>query len=105
MDTGLAGKVAVVSGGAGTIGRACVGALLREGATVAVVDRDETALRRLVDSEGLGTDKLLHLAADVTDEPSVLAMVEDIHRRTGRFDVLVNCIGIFQAVPIDELSL
>jgi 3-oxoacyl-[acyl-carrier protein] reductase len=105
MDSGLSGKVAVVTGGAGAIGRACVLALLREGATVAVVDRDEAALRNLFANSGIRDDTLLPIAMDVTSEAAVLGMVEDVRRRTGRLDVLVNCIGIFQAVPIDDLLL
>jgi 3-oxoacyl-[acyl-carrier protein] reductase len=103
MDSGLLGKIAVVTGGAGAIGRACVHALLREGATVAAVDRDEIALRGLQSDLGVDDDTLLCLAADVTSEPAVLAMIDEICRRAGRIDVLVNCIGIFQAVPIDDL--
>ncbi|MDB5077686.1 MAG: 3-oxoacyl-[acyl-carrier protein] reductase [Chloroflexi bacterium] len=87
------------------IGRACVGALLAEGATVVVVDRDENALRTAATAWQETSRRVLTLAVDVTDEPAVLRMVDEVQKQTGRLDVLVNCLGVFQATPIDELSL
>lgn len=105
METGLANKVAVIAGGAGAIGAACARALVAEGAIVAVVDRDEPGVARVVEEVRAGGGTALGMTVDVTHEEDVARMVEQIHQRTGRLDVLVNCIGIFQATPIDELSL
>jgi 3-oxoacyl-[acyl-carrier protein] reductase len=97
--------VAVVTGGAGSIGRACVGALLSEGAIVVVADRDERALQEATAAWQSVEGRLHLLALDVTDESAVSHMIDQVRELTGRLDVLVNCVGVFQATPIDELSL
>jgi 3-oxoacyl-[acyl-carrier protein] reductase len=105
METGLANKVAVITGGAGAIGAACARALMAEGATVAVADRDAAGVARLVEELRAAGGDALGVTVDTTREEEVTRLVEEVHRRTGRLDVLVNCVGIFQATPVDELSL
>lgn len=83
-------RVALVTGGASGIGRACAAALREAGGRVAVVDADARALARLrrrFDSADL-------YAADVADPARVREIVADLVRRRGRLDHLVLAAGI-----------
>jgi len=101
----LAGKIALVTGGATGIGRAIVLALAREGAAVAVnfkrstVEAKETA--RLAEQAGA---RALTVQADVTQEPQVRAMVDQVARELGGLDHLVNNAGWTQRVPHRQLD-
>jgi NAD(P)-dependent dehydrogenase (short-subunit alcohol dehydrogenase family) len=98
-DPGLAGRVAIVTGGGAADdgignGRAACILLARSGTRVLVVDRDEGLAKRTVEmitGEG-GTASAL--AADVTDEAQCAAMVGEAVGRYGRLDFLVNNVGI-----------
>jgi NAD(P)-dependent dehydrogenase (short-subunit alcohol dehydrogenase family) len=86
----LEGKVALLTGGAGLFGRQIARALAEAGATTYVASRDIDAL------EGLARDMMregltLHpLRFDQGDERSIVALRDEIVRRSGRIDVLVN---------------
>ncbi|GGM73779.1 short chain dehydrogenase [Longimycelium tulufanense] len=80
---GLAGKAALVTGGAGGIGAACVRRLARAGARVAVLDLDEAGAHRLAaEIDGLP------LAGDVTDPATLPAAVARVEQELGRLDVV-----------------
>lgn len=83
----LAGKVALVTGGASGIGAAATRLFCAEGARVLVVDRDAQRLSAL---HGSGDGKVVPFAADVTDEAEAARAVERALREFGRVDVLVN---------------
>lgn len=92
----LAGEVALVTGAASGIGRACVDALLAAGASVIGLDLTETPSS---DPEYLG------LQADVTDPDAVGAALDTGVRRFGGVDIVVPSAGVFpRAQPIAELS-
>ena len=103
----LAGRVALVTGGAGGIGSAVARRLLEEGASVALVDIDETALaetsRALADV--YGGDRVRAAAADVTSEAALTAAVAAAVREYGGLDILVANAGIASAAAIDETTL
>ncbi len=105
METGLRGKVAVITGGGGAIGRACAQALASEGAGIVVVDLDQGAADAVAEVARSHGVRASGLAADITREADVAAMAQQVSDDHGHFDVLVNCAGIFQAVPLEELSL
>ncbi len=77
---------ALVTGGGSGIGRAVAARLCRLGATVAVLDRDTSALD--------GEAELVAVTADVTDDAGVRAAVAAATERLGGLDVLVNNAGI-----------
>ena len=103
----LAGRVAVVTGGAGGIGKATCGRLLQEGACVVACDIDEAALSEAVaDLQSVfGKDQVRGLPVNVTSEDSVIKLMHDSCAEFGGIDILVSNAGISSAAPIDETSL
>jgi 3-oxoacyl-[acyl-carrier protein] reductase len=102
----LAGKVALVTGGARNIGRAIACGLAADGASVLVnartsrEDAEETAER----IRATGAHAALHFA-DVTDPAAVATMVEATLKEFGRLDFLVNNAAIRAETPFAEIRL
>jgi NAD(P)-dependent dehydrogenase (short-subunit alcohol dehydrogenase family) len=91
--------VAIVTGGAGGIGRAIAARLAKHGNHVVVADLDPAAAShsaRAFDGEGI--------ALDITDSASVDAAVGDVMARHGRIDILVNCAGIHLQKLVVDMS-
>ena len=88
----LDGKVAVITGATGGIGRAASRLFAEEGARVALVDLDESALREVAVS--IGEDKASYTAADVTDPDETQAYINEAVNRWGGVDVLLANAGI-----------
>ncbi len=98
----LAGRVALVTGGAGGIGRAVCEALASAGACVAVADLDERGAEGVTDDlGGVG----LALGMDVTDEDAVAEAFRDTVLAYGGVDVVVPNAGLASSAPIEETSL
>jgi NAD(P)-dependent dehydrogenase (short-subunit alcohol dehydrogenase family) len=93
------GKVALVTGAASGIGKACVEALTARGAVVAALDLNP-------DVESMfDPDSVLGLVCDVTDQGAVDAAVEATVRRFGGLDILVSNAGFFPSnYPIAEMD-
>jgi len=103
----LVGKIALVTGGAGGIGRATAERLLAEGACVMLLDRDapvlfevSTALEKIA-----GRDVLRTAICDVTDEAQVLAAYRDCAVEFGGLDIAVANAGIASSASIEETSV
>jgi NAD(P)-dependent dehydrogenase (short-subunit alcohol dehydrogenase family) len=93
-DMVFEGKVALVTGGASGIGRATVRALAAEGATVAVVDRDEAGATAVAaEVTGVGGAATAHVV-DLADPSAIAPLVERVLADHGRIDVLVNSAGM-----------
>jgi len=89
----LAGSVAVVTGGAGGIGRGIVRELLRRGASVAIADVEVDAIDAAVaDLAALGPVSGHHV--DITDEDGVAALADTIYDTHGHVDLLFNNAGV-----------
>jgi NAD(P)-dependent dehydrogenase (short-subunit alcohol dehydrogenase family) len=86
----LAGKVAIVTGAASGIGRATALALAREGAAVVVADLNADGAKRVAGEIEAAGGRAVGQAADVSSEPSVVAMVAAAVDRFGGLDVLHN---------------
>ena len=94
----LGGRVAIVTGGAGGLGRGIGRALLDAGATVELWDADPNRLADAADELGAVSQQV-----DITDADGVAAAAEAAFARHGRIDILVNNAGILGEVkPIWE---
>ena len=95
----LSGKVVLVTGGGRGIGAAIARALAAEGAHVAVADLDGAAAAAVAAELGGGA---LGLSLDVTDRPAFTALLDEVERRLGPLDVVVNNAGI---MPLGRFEL
>jgi 3-oxoacyl-[acyl-carrier protein] reductase len=89
----LAGRTAVVTGGAQGIGRAIVERLLASGAAVAIWDRDQAIAERAA-AELKGQGRVMTSEVDVTDAHAVERAREATLTGLGRIDILINNAGI-----------
>ncbi|MGP9812767.1 SDR family NAD(P)-dependent oxidoreductase [Rhodopseudomonas sp. NSM] len=101
----LDGRVALVTGAAGVIGRATIQLLAERGARIVAIDRDQNALDQAVAALPASAQPLA-LIADVTQEDQVAAYVRTAIERCGRIDVFYNNAGIEGDItPIVRTSL
>lgn len=98
----LQGKVAVVTGAAGTMGRATVQALLNDGCHVAMVDRAEAPLRELEAAHG---PRAAGFACDISDPAAVAVAHAALCERFGEVDILVNNAGILSNQKVQATSV
>jgi NAD(P)-dependent dehydrogenase (short-subunit alcohol dehydrogenase family) len=89
----VAGKIAVITGGGGGIGRACVELFVREGASVIIAERDVTAGEAARDALVALGGSGLFVATDVSEPESMQAMVAAAMAAYGRIDILYNNVG------------
>jgi rhamnulose-1-phosphate aldolase/alcohol dehydrogenase len=103
----LVGKVALVTGGAGGIGRAIVERFLREGACCVLLDIDAPALAEVGAelAKTHGRDHVRTQVCDVTQEASVQRAFAQAAIEYGGIDILVSNAGIASAAPIEDTSL
>jgi NAD(P)-dependent dehydrogenase (short-subunit alcohol dehydrogenase family) len=85
------GKIALVTGAASGIGKACVEMLLKKGAAVTAIDID-SAINNM-----FGCDEVLEITCDVTNDAELKNSVEETIRRFGGLDILVTNAGVFTA--------
>ncbi len=103
METGLAGKVAIVSGAAGAIGAATARSLAAEGATVVLGDVDLAGAERVRATIEAAGGRALATRLDVSSEASWKATVEQAVAEFGGVHVLVNNAGLNSvADAVDE---
>lgn len=103
----LAGRVALVTGGAGGIGSATADKLLSEGACVVLADVDEGLLKETVAqlTATHGGDVVRHVLMDVTHEAQVIATFNSAACEFGGIDMLVSNAGIASSAAVEDTSL
>jgi NAD(P)-dependent dehydrogenase (short-subunit alcohol dehydrogenase family) len=92
----LSGKVAIVTGATGTLGRVVVKTLLDNGARVVSTYRSEEKQKELDDFVGETSGMSTSVQADVTDEGSVQALLQKVLDKYGRLDILLNIVGAYK---------
>ena len=93
MSAKFEGRVVLVAGGTGGLGRAVTLAFLEEGAKVIATYRKQEELDTLKIRAGVNTVQLEGVAVDVTDEAAVRQLIEKIVGKYRRLDTMVNTVG------------
>ncbi len=93
MGARFEGRVVLVAGGTGGLGRAVTLAFLEEGAKVVATYRKQEELDALKIAAGVNTTQLDGFAIDVTDEAAVRQLIEKIVGKYRRLDAMVNAVG------------
>lgn len=105
-DKKLAGKVALITGGAKRLGRASALALAEAGADLAITylssRREAEKTARELRTFGV---RAIAISCDVTDEKSVRAAVKQTVRKLGGLDILVNNAANYETVEFEKLTL
>ncbi|WP_376098950.1 SDR family NAD(P)-dependent oxidoreductase [Roseomonas sp. CCTCC AB2023176] len=102
-ETTLSGRVALITGAAGGIGRATAARFLRAGARVALLDLDAGRLEAVVAEDALDPPRILVIAADITEEAACAEAVARTLDAFGTLDILVNnAAAITPPFPIAE---
>ncbi|MEI9852407.1 MAG: SDR family NAD(P)-dependent oxidoreductase [Sphingomonas sp.] len=106
----LQGRVAIVTGAGGGLGRSHAMYLARQGARVVVNDLTQDAADRVAAEIAAAGGEAIAVAASVTDEPAIAAMASETLHHWGRVDILVNNAGIlrdrsFAKMSIDDFRL
>ena len=107
----LDGKTAIITGGAGGLGRSMVATYAEAGANVVVASRNLENCQKIVDQVTNAGGKALALAVDITDEASVDHMIEQTVNEYGALDVIVNNAGRWgkghaaEDTPLDEWNI
>src|SRR5688572_5558777 len=103
----LAGRVALITGGAGGIGLATARRLMDEGACVVICDIDRDALSAAEDElkKKYGNDVVASSWVDVTREEAVIAGFRDSAWKFGGVDICISNAGIASASPVEDTTL
>ncbi|HET7560402.1 MAG TPA: SDR family oxidoreductase, partial [Limnochordia bacterium] len=103
----LAGKVALVTGGAGAIGRATCERLLQAGAHVVIMDIAGERAQQTAESfaGAFGAERVLAVQADVTDEKAVDRALGEALLAFGGIDIAVANAGLATSSPIEETDV
>ena len=105
MADRMAGKVAVVTGGAGGIGAATAELFVREGASVTIVDPAADAVDRAVAEIDPSGARILGIVADLSQEAEAERTVRETVATFGRIDSLVTAAGVRLYGPVTEATV
>jgi 3-oxoacyl-[acyl-carrier protein] reductase len=100
----LSGKTAIVTGGASGMGRGVALNFAEEGASVAVLDRNEAGAKEVADAAAASGVKAIGLACDVGDEASVKSAFGAAAQALGDIDILINNAGIDTTELVENMS-
>jgi len=100
----LAGKVAVITGAAGGIGRATAELFANEGAAVCCVDLNEELGKQIVQGISNSGGRAMFVATDVSRTADCLNVIEQVKRGFGALHILFNNAGIIRRAAVPDLS-
>lgn len=93
----LENKVAIITGGAGGIGKAIAESFLKEGAIIFIVDYDELNGEKFIKDVSPKYEKESYfMRVDISRDEEVKEMIRRVYGKFSRIDVLVNCAGIYE---------
>jgi NAD(P)-dependent dehydrogenase (short-subunit alcohol dehydrogenase family) len=98
----LDNKIAVIIGGAGGLGEACVAAFSGQGAKVVVADMNLDGAKKVAEKTGSGSTAM---AVDVSSEESVKQLADSVVKEYSTIDILVNAHGINVKMPAVDINL
>lgn len=107
MDLGIRDKVAVVTGSSRGLGLACARSLAAEGCLTTICARGEVALHRACEEVARvagGSDRVLAVAADVSQLGGVQMLIDATVERFGRLDILINNVGLGRGAGLLETT-
>jgi gluconate 5-dehydrogenase len=99
----LKDKVAVITGGNGTLGAAYAQAFALHGAKVVVTARNIQTLEETVASVREVGGECIAITSDVTDKETLQALVDSVDKQFGRIDILINNAGMAFRAPAEEM--
>lgn len=102
----LSGRIALVTGSAGGIGKAITKKFAAEGACVVITDNDKSRLEKAREEFQtlLGQDRFNTVLFDVTDKQSIQSAFDNTSLSFGGVDIVVNCAGLSISSPLEEHS-
>ena len=99
----FAGKVAIITGGGSGIGLATAKLFHRQGASVVILEYEESKARTAVEQlKSPGPAEILGLQCDVSSESNVVASIDATQKQFGHFDIVVNCAGVMIFKPLEQ---
>lgn len=101
----LAGKKAIITGGAGGIGSATAKRFAEEGAAVAILDLDKAKAEAVANEIRLAGGEAIAVGLDVSSETQVISAVQEVLEKFGRIDVLFNNAGIARRTTAVETKV
>ena len=100
----LEGKAAIITGSGSGLGRAVAKGFAMAGASLALVDSNLEAVKKLAEELAMAGYRAFPIKADVTNAAQVRAAVETAVKEFGGVDVLVNCAGTTRRMPMEEFD-
>jgi len=102
----FSGKIALITGATGALGRVVARQFYDAGATLALTSTDEQKLHQLFADLALNPDHLLIGGVNLSDPVQAEAAVQQMVQRFGRIDILVNTVGGYKGgVPVHQTSV
>lgn len=101
----LAGKTAIVTGGAVGIGLGVVSRLAEAGAQVVIADSDVIEAKKAAETLRAKGQKVKAIVADISNESEVTRIVDETLADFGSVDILVNNAGIYPNIPLMDMKL
>ena len=105
MDLGLKNKISIITGGSDGIGKATAISLSSEGSKVAIIGRNEKKLDAAVkEIISITSGEVIGISADVSNENDVKKMVNNVVKKWGGIDILINNAGTSSATSLENIT-